>query len=137
MAETATISPALSTLLDIMTSDTVAEAQCIEAARAIIEYEAPEEVFAITRAYLMGVAQDADQPVTLKLKALELIRKVEAKRVVPGTAKAADTARGRALGLRLATARKRMELVRDRAWPAPRGWEDDLGEMRVPMIKLD
>ncbi len=42
MAEGEILSPALAALLQIMTSTEVAEAKCVEAAKAIIEYEAPQ-----------------------------------------------------------------------------------------------
>ncbi|MGR9449632.1 hypothetical protein [Rhizobium leguminosarum] len=82
------------------------------AARAIIEYEAPPEVFDLTYEYLIGVAQGDAQDVALKLRALELIRKVEAKRITPGTVKAVDTAAALALGRAVAMAKRRVELVR-------------------------
>ncbi|WP_064681264.1 hypothetical protein [Rhizobium bangladeshense] len=135
MAEAEIPSPVLDALLDIMTSDDIPEARCIDAAKAIIEYESPPEVFAIVHAYLMGVAQDAGQPVELKLKALELIRKVEARRVVPGTSKAIDTAQAMALGNRVAIAKRRIELVRKEAWPAQKGWADNLGEVRGIVVE--
>ncbi|MBA5804444.1 hypothetical protein [Rhizobium changzhiense] len=131
MAEGQIISRALGALLDIMTSSEVKEAQCIEAARAIIEYEAPSEVFDLTYDYLMGVAQGEEQDTGLKLEALKLIRKVEAKRVVPGTAKAVDTVAAQALGRKVAMAKRRLGLVRDGRWPpAEQGWGEDLEEVR-------
>jgi len=130
MAEAEIISPVLGALLDIMLAHDVSEPQCIEAARAIIEYEAPTEVFDLTHQYLMGIAQDPDQPVPLKLEALKLIRKVEAKRVVPGTARAVDGAAAKALGLEVARAKRRVELVRAGKWPPGEGWDEDLGEVR-------
>ncbi|MGR9394910.1 hypothetical protein ACU8OL_18210 [Rhizobium leguminosarum] len=135
MAEAEIISPALAALLDIMTSHEVKESQCIEAARAIIEYEAPPEVFEITHAYLMGLAQDDGQAVGLKLEALKLLRKVEAKRVVPGTARAVDAAGALALGRQMAKAKRRVELVRDGRWPAPEGWAEELGEVRGVVVE--
>lgn len=104
------ISPALRKLLDIMTSPEVPVARSIAAARAIIEYEAPSEVFDLTYRFLMGVAEDPKSDVGLQLKALELIRKVEAKRVSPGTTRGADPMVG--LGKRLEEARLRVEAKR-------------------------
>lgn len=135
MAEAEIISPALGALLDIMVSPDVHEPQCLEAARAIIEYEAPSEVFELTHQYLMGIAQDPDQPVPLKLEALKLIRKVEAKRVVPGTAKAVDTAKSLALGQQVARAKRRVELMQAGKWPPEPGWDDDLGEIRGVVVE--
>lgn len=137
MAEGQIISRALGALLDIMTSSEVKDGQCIEAARAIIEYEAPPEVFDLTYEYLIGVAQDEAQDVALKLRALELIRKVEAKRITPGTAKAVDTAAALALGRTVATAKRRVELVRDGRWPPVEGWDEDLGEVRGVVVDAE
>lgn len=135
MAEGQIISKALGALLDIMTSDKIKEAQCIEAARAIIEYEAPPEVFDLTYDYLMGVAQGEEQDTGLKLEALKLIRKVEAKRVLPGTARAVDTVAAQALGRKVATAKRRLGLVRDGRWPPADSWADDLGEVRGIVVE--
>lgn len=135
MAEAEILSPALGALLDIMTSNELPEARCIEAARAIIEYEAPADVFDLTYEYLLGIARDAGQEVGLKLEALKLIRKVEAKRVVPGTAKAVDTAGATALGRKLATGKRRVELFRGGRWPPEGGWNDDLGEVRGVVVE--
>ncbi|MER8524811.1 hypothetical protein [Mesorhizobium sp. M1272] len=104
------ISPALQKLLAIMTSPEVPVAQSVAAARAIIEYEAVPWVFDLTYQFLMGVAEDSNSDVGLQLKALELIRKVEARRVSPGTTKGADPMEG--LGLRLEAARLRVEAKR-------------------------
>ncbi len=129
------ISPTLGALLDIMVSPDIAEARCLEAAKAIIEYECPQEVFAIVHSYLMGVAQGAGQPVELKLKALELIRKVEARRVTPGTTKAVDTAAAMALGRAAAMAKRRLGLVKAGEWPPKAGWADDLGDVRGIVVE--
>lgn len=129
------ISPALGALLDIMVSPDIDERRCLEAAKAIIEYECPPEIFAIVQSYLMGVAEGKGQPVELKLKALELIRKVEARRVTPGTTKAVDTTQAMALGKAAATAKRRLELVKGGRWPAPEGWAEDLGEFRGIVVE--
>lgn len=110
MTDDPEISPALRKLLDIMTSPDVPIPRSIDAAKAIIEYEAPPEVFDLTYQFLMGVAHDPKQDVGLQLKALELLRKVEARRVSPGTTKGADPMEG--LGLRLEAARLRVEAKR-------------------------
>src|SRR5690348_10546712 len=75
---TAEISPALRALLDLMTDSDLWIGKRVEAAKAIIEHEAPTEVFDLTHQFLMGIAE-ASEEVELKLKALTLIRKVEAR----------------------------------------------------------
>ncbi|MER9236605.1 hypothetical protein NKI56_32095 [Mesorhizobium sp. M0622] len=104
------ISPALRKLLDIMTSPEVPVARSIDAARAVIEYETVPAIFELTYQFLMGVAEDPKQDVGLQLKALELLRKVEARRVSPGTTRGADPMEG--VGLRLEAARLRVEAKR-------------------------
>jgi hypothetical protein len=94
-----------------MTSTNVAESKCVEAARAIIEYEAPPGVFDLTHRYLMGLVEDAEQDVGLKLEALKLIRRVEARRVVPGAV--ADAEKTAQLAKRVEAARKRVARFRD------------------------
>ncbi|ESX48815.1 hypothetical protein NLY43_24125 [Mesorhizobium sp. C416B] len=110
MTESETLSPALQKLLGIMTSPDVPVDRSIEAAKAIIEYEAPPEVFELTYQFLMGVANDPKADVGLQLEALKLIRKVEARRVSPGTTKGVDPMDG--LGKRLEEARLRAEARR-------------------------
>nr|WP_278437150.1 hypothetical protein [Brucella anthropi] len=106
------LSPALAALLQIMTSTEVAEAKCVEAAKAIIEYEAPQGVYDLTHRYLIGVAEDDEQSTDLRLEALKLLRKVEARRIVPGVAKGEDTEKAKRLAERLEAARERVERFR-------------------------
>lgn len=130
MPEIEIISPALAALLDIMTSANVPEAKCIEAARAIIEYEAPPGVFDLTHAFLMGVAQNDAQDVGLKLEALKLIRKVEARRVMPGAGNPADVVVSKALARRVAVAKQRLALIKDRKWPPDDSrWAEEIGTL--------
>lgn len=133
----AEISPALKKLLDIMTSPEVPVARSIEAAKAIIEYEAPPEVFDLTYQFLIGVAEDPRQDIGLKLEALKLIRKVEARRVVPGTAKAVDSHAQAELSLRLAKAQRRVEMFRKGKWPAEKDWAEGLAPISGTVIELD
>lgn len=123
MAENEILSPALVALLQIMTSADVSEARCIEAAKTIIEYEAPQGVYDLTHRYLLGVAEDEGQDVGLKLEALKLIRKVEARRVVPGVAVAADATVSREIATRLGLAKRRLALIAEDKWPPGEGWE--------------
>jgi len=48
----------------------------------------------------------------LRLEALKLLRKVEARRVVPGVAKGEDTEKAKRLAQRLEAARERVERFR-------------------------
>ncbi|CUX50723.1 conserved hypothetical protein [Agrobacterium tumefaciens str. CFBP 5621] len=136
MIENEILSPALVALLQIMTSADVSEARCIEAAKAIIEYEAPQGVYDLTHRYLLGVAEDEAQDVGLKLEALKLIRKVEARWVVPGVAVATDVATSREAGRRLGAAKRRLAIIADGKWPPTEGWERDV-ESEAVMLNFD
>jgi len=114
-----------------MTSDDLPEVRCIEAAKAIIEYEAPMGVFDLTHQFLLSIAQNRGSDVGLKLEALKLIRKAEARRIVPGTAKTPAPQGEAYLSKRLAVARLRLRLVDEGKWPPPPNWADDLVPPRV------
>ena len=117
------LSPALAALLQIMTSTEVAEAKCVEAAKAIIEYEAPQGVYDLTHRYLIGVAEDEEQSTDLRLEALKLLRKVEARRVTPPPA--ASLVASKETAERLGRARLRLDLVAKGAWPTSEaGWTE-------------
>ena len=119
------LSRALVALLDLMTDTELWIGRRVEAAKAIIEHEAPAEVFDLTHQFLLGIAESTED-VEWKLKALALLRKVEARRVVPGTTKGPDDFASNALGLRLAAAKRRAHLVKEGKWPPPPGWARDL-----------
>ncbi|WP_287381946.1 hypothetical protein [Mesorhizobium sp.] len=138
MTETETISPVLRKLLEIMTSPEVPDARSVEAAKAIIEFEAPPEVFDLTYQFLMGLANDDRQEVSLKLEALKLIRKVEARRVVPGVTKGSDPQAQGELGRRMAASRRRLELWREGKWPpASLAWAGGLEPVECGPIEVD
>ena len=115
MAEGEILSPALAALLQIMTSTEVVEAKCVEAAKAIIEYEAPQGVFDLTHRYLLGVAEDDEQSTDLRLEALKLLRKVEARRVAPP--RVASLIANKETTERLGRAKQRLTLVAEGKWP--------------------
>ncbi|MBN9454004.1 MAG: hypothetical protein J0I42_18865 [Bosea sp.] len=108
------VSPAIGALLDLMTNPSLTIGQRIEAARAIIEFEAPPAVFELARSFLMGVAENAD--FDLKIRALQLVRKVEARRVVPGEGQAKHDV---ALAERMAAARERLAARAEGRWTTP------------------
>jgi hypothetical protein len=130
------VSPALIHLLDLMTDPELHISQQLDAARAIIEHEAPSEVFDLTYQFLLGIAE-GDDAAEWKLKALALIRKVEAKRVVPGTTQGLDTVAAQALGRRVAKARRRVALFRAGEWPAPEGWDSDVTPVKMSPVTVD
>lgn len=82
--ESEILSPAVQVLLGIMVSREFPEGKCLEAAKAVIEYEVSPGVYSLVAKYLLGVAEDPRHDVALRLEALKTLRKVEARRVVPG-----------------------------------------------------
>lgn len=104
------ISPALAVLLEIMTSTSVEEVRCVEAAKAIVEYEAPPSVYEMASKYLLWVAQDDKQDTRLRLEALTIMRKIEARRIVPGTTQGQEAEVATALSAKIAAARERVAL---------------------------
>lgn len=124
------LSRALVALLDLMTDTELWIGRRVEAAKAIIEHEAPTEVFDLTHQFLLGVAEGGED-VEWKLKALALLRKVEARRVVPGTTTGPSDNASNALGLRLSAAKRRVELVKAGEWPPLPGWQRDLVPAKV------
>lgn len=132
MAEGEILSPALAALLQIMTSTEVAEAKCIEAAKAIIEYEAPQGVYDLTHRYLIGVAEDDEQSTDLRLEALKLLRKVEARRVTPPPA--ASRVAHTETAERLGRAKQRLALVAEGKWPTSEaGWAESADNPALEM----
>ena len=111
------LTPTVAILLEIMVSTGIAEARCVEAAKAVIEYEVSPGLYALVSRYLLGVAEDTGQDAGLRLEALRTLRKVEARRVVPGTLPSPQEER---LAVRMGAAQER--LARHRAglpMPAP------------------
>lgn len=99
------LSPAVQALLGIMVSTEFPEGKCLEAAKAVIEYEVSPGVYRLVAKYLLGVAEDTRHDVALRLDALKILRKVEAPRVMPGEGQAKHDV---ALAERMAAARERL-----------------------------
>lgn len=78
------LSPAVHVLLGIMVSKEFPEGKCLEAAKAVIEYEVSPGVYTLVAKYLLDLAENPRHDVALRLEALKTLRKVEARRVVPG-----------------------------------------------------
>lgn len=128
------ISPTIAALLDIMTDPGVSVGESIHAAKALVEYEAASQVFDLAHKFLLGVATAEEQPVRLKLAALELLRKVQDRRVQPGSTTLLGN--NRRLGMDLARARRRVELMRKGEWPPKgQGWMEGLEPLAVGPIE--
>jgi hypothetical protein len=75
---------AVQALVEIMQDGSLAMRRRIRAAETIVGYKAPEPVVELCKAFLASVFLDADADVDHKLDATELMRKLEAPRVMPG-----------------------------------------------------
>src|SRR3546814_613286 len=65
-----------------------------------------------------------------------VLRKVEAKRVLPGTTSGPNSVEVQKMGRQLASARERVKLVREGKWPASAGWNESLAPVPVRSMEL-
>ena len=118
----------IDTLLEIMADTEMATHRRIEAAEAILGFEAPAEAVLRARDYLMSVFEDREEEIGNRMDALKLSRKFEAKKIAPQTVHHT----------------RREEVDRKEAWREyeiwhlkrkiimatldhpPKGWDDDL-----------
>ena len=73
------------TLLEIMADAEMSTRRRIEAAEAILGYEAPTEAVSRARDYLMSVFEDREQNIDLRMDALKISQKFGAKKIAPQT----------------------------------------------------
>jgi hypothetical protein len=76
---------AIDTLLEIMQDAEVPTRRRIEAAEALLGFEAPTDAVSRAREYLMSVFEDREEEIGNRMDALKLSRKFEAKRIAPQT----------------------------------------------------
>jgi hypothetical protein len=76
---------AIDTLLQIMRDAEVSTRRRIEAAEALMGFEAPPDAVGQAREYLMSVFEDREEEIGNRMDALKLSRKFEAKRIAPQT----------------------------------------------------
>jgi hypothetical protein len=77
--------PAIDTLLQIMDDPEIATRRRIEAAEALLGFEAPSDAVTRARDYLMSVFEDREAEIGNRMDALKLSRKCEAKKINPQT----------------------------------------------------
>src|SRR5262245_42417148 len=75
----------IDTLLEIMTDTDMATHRRIEAAEAILGFEAPTDAVNQAREYLMSVFENREETIADRMEALQLSRKFEAKKIAPQT----------------------------------------------------
>src|SRR5690349_1984841 len=114
---------AIDALLSIMQDPKAWLGHRIEAADDLLSFEAPAEYVEAEKAFLTEVFEDPDQQDEFRMKALKLVRKAEARRVMPAITKPRDERRSREQWRSLQRARRRVALMRAGLWPAPTGWD--------------
>jgi hypothetical protein len=107
----------------------------VEAAEQLLDYEAPEEVVDEAKTFLTSIFEDDEMSVDIKLDALKLMRKAEAKKIVPAKATVRDDAAHVEIHRTIEIAKRKMALIEAGVWPPPpQGWADDLrGPDYLPM----
>ena len=79
-------SRAIAALVEIMRDTEQAPRSRIEACEHLLDYECPLEAIEGAKAVLMSIVEDGETLVEIKLGALKLLRRVEARKVSPGRA---------------------------------------------------
>src|SRR5262245_6015857 len=109
------LSPACEALLAIMLDGQHYLSRRIEAAEAILSYEAPARVVETSRMFLMGVFENNEVNIDYRLKALKLARRIEAPKKAPPSSNEGSAEMAR----RLAGAQRRLQLISKGLWPPP------------------
>jgi hypothetical protein len=102
------------------------EGHRIEACSGLLEYEAPPEAMDVAKEFLVGVFEDPDHDVKLRMGALKLMRKAEARKITQASVAPVDERARREKWRMLEIARRRVKLDELGLWPAPPGWDADL-----------
>ena len=126
-------SRAIAALVEIMrNNETMLPRRRIEACEHLLDYECPLEVIDQAKAVLMSIVEDSEMLVDIKLDALKLLRRVEARKVSPGRAvRETDIEIRRALEI----VRRRGALVKAGIFPYPDGYADDLYAVRTTFLR--
>ena len=118
----------IDTLLEIMADTDVATLRRIEAAEAILDFEAPAEAVSRAREYLMSIFENREEEIGNRMDALKLSRKFEAKKIAPQTVHM--TRRGEAdrkeAWREYEIDQRQIKLVLATMDHPPPGWDDDL-----------
>jgi predicted nucleic acid-binding protein len=136
MTSARTTSRAIAALVEIMRdNEAVLPRRRIEACEHLLDYECPPSVIEEAKTVLMSIVENGEKPVDIKLEALKLLRRVEARKVSPGRGvREANIEIGRAVEI----ARRQGALLKAGIFPYPDGYADDLyGPDYVPMPTED
>jgi len=118
---------AIETLLQIMQDAEVPARRRIEAAEALLGFEAPPEAVGHAREYLVAVFEDGEQEIADRMDPLKLSRKFEAAKVAPRTVRTTREEVDRTEAWRrYEISQRHWDLaIATRNTPPP-GWADDL-----------
>jgi hypothetical protein len=126
----------LEALRNIMLDENISLRRRVEAAESILSFESPSEMVEEAKAFLTEVFDDRETNVDLRLDALKIMRKAEARKVTqPPTVSIGGggfpnnpemRARSRRMAQRKAAYERRKKLEAAGLWPAPPGWDADI-----------
>jgi hypothetical protein len=98
----------------------------IEAAEAILSYEAPADLIQEAKGFLIELLQDQEMSVSLRLEASKILRKAEAPKVQNGPVASVDKVAEREMARDILKAKRRLAIHLAGLWPPPSGYCDDL-----------
>ena len=125
---------AIAALLEIMANKVALMPRRIEAAEALLGYEAPAEVVEQAKGFLAAVFEYYEHVcVDDRLEALKLMRKAEARKITQQRVRSTEADDQREFWRDVEIAARRMKLIKAEMWPAAPDWADDLlGSDYVP-----
>ena len=111
-----------------MLDETVLLHRRVEAAEQLLSFEASVDVQEEAKTFLTKVFEDGENHVNLRLDALKVIRKAEARKVTAPPAAPSSGERGPLYKIAQARARYALqkELEAKGLWPAPPGWDSHI-----------
>ena len=117
--------------------DGTAPRRRVEAAEHLLDYECPKEVVVECKEFLTSIFEDGEQSVDIRLDALKLLRKAEARKVVPPKVAIRDIEPNLVQRCRMIeTLERKSALIAAGVFPLPEGWDDDLNSPDyMPMLK--
>jgi hypothetical protein len=119
---------AVDILLEIMADAQMTTRRRIEAAEALLGFEAPPDAAASAREYLMEVADNREESIADRMDALQASRKFEAPKIAPQTVRATphDEADRKEAWRRYEILQLKTRLIKATCQLPPPGWDDHL-----------
>jgi hypothetical protein len=126
MTNAKTLSPSITSLLEIMSGDGLMRRK-LESAEVLLSYETPPSVGEYVRSFLTGIIEDRSRVTSdYRLKASALLRRFEARKIAQRTIGSASSDHWKSVWREIAIARRRLRLIKHNLWPPPPGWCADL-----------